>query len=37
MIKDKYGLDVFIMEDLINEAMTFNPDEERLNSPAHAL
>jgi len=37
MIKDKYGLDVFIMEDLVNEAMTFNPDEEHLNSPAQPL
>jgi adenylate kinase family enzyme len=33
MIKEKYGLDVFIMEDLVNEAMEFNPDEKRLNSP----
>lgn len=37
MIRDKYGLDVFVMEELINEAMEFNPDAQRLNSPANPL
>ena len=37
LIKEKYGLDVFIMEDLINEAMEFNPNEQRLNSPNNAI
>lgn len=37
LIKQKYGLDVYVMEELINEAMTFNPEEQRLNSPAQAL
>lgn len=37
MIKEKFGLDVFIMEDLVNEAMEFNPEVKRLNSPANAL
>lgn len=30
-IRQKYGLNVFVMEDLINEAITFqyNPDEHK--------
>jgi len=34
LIKEKYGLDVFIMEELIQEAIEFNPEEQRLNSPS---
>lgn len=34
-IRQKYGLNVFVMEDLINEAITFqyNPDEHKWEQP----
>lgn len=37
LIKKQYGLDVFCMEELINEAIEFNPDNKKIDQPAKAF